>query len=92
LDFTGSYNIDTFGDDVSATENVEGDDDENMDEGTSSDEMDIIRQVNGLVRVNDSDEDMESANTNLVLDERTIGARNVLHSESFVGRKSLMQT
>jgi len=82
LDFAGSYNLDTFGDDVSATENVEGDDDENMDEGTSSDETDIIRQVNGLVRVNDSDEDMEGANTNLVLDERTIGARTELHSES----------
>ena len=35
-----------------------------------------------MVMVNDSDEDMEGTNTNLVLDERTIGARTVLHSES----------
>jgi len=82
LDLAGSYNLYTFGDDVSATANVKGDDDENMVEGTSLDETDIIRQVNGLVRVNDSDEDMEGANTNSVLDERIISARIVLHSES----------
>jgi len=35
-----------------------------------------------MVMVNDSDEDMEGANTNFILDERTIGARTVLHSES----------
>jgi len=81
MDFSaGAYNGDTFGDEESATEHVEGIDDESMDEEDSLDETDV-RAINFMMRMNFPDEDMVDIDGGADMDDGGVGAIPLLPSQ-----------
>jgi len=87
MDFSAggaAYNEENFGDEESATEHVEGVDDDSMGEGASSDETDELHQINAMLGVNDidfHDEDMEDDDAEVDMDDDDIGAIPLLPSQ-----------